>query len=326
MRPIDELRRTARILEILSLVAASPKQHLPQDLADRFGIDLAVLEGDVEAIRNRLKLPLQLDSAGFFLASLPSLPTLQYNFSEALALLTAVQAAQQVSGVSSPELNAAITNLEALFPEEVTELLRRANRPPDQTVQRQHRQQMMLLLNRALIQQRKVQITYETASRAGQISQRVVRPYSLMPYVRSWQLIAYCEKRQAPLMFKLDRIHEATLLDAIYQIPDDFDIDEYMGGAWGAMRGNAANTEPIVLQFSPDAARWVAEEAWHSSQEIEYLDDSSILFRLEIAITPEFINWILYYGSRVEVLEPEHLRQEILAEHGRATALYYGTN
>jgi len=312
------------MLEIISLVAASPKQHKPQALADRFGVRLAVLQEDVKTIRKRLKLPLRLDPAGFYLASMPSLPTLHYNFSEALALLTAVQAAQHISGVSSPELSAAITNLEALFPEELTKLLRRANRTPDQTVQRQHRQQMMLLLNRALIQQRKVQITYETASRAGQISQRVVRPYYLMPYVRSWQLIAYCEKRSAPLMFKLDRIHEATLLDEVYEIPDDFDIDDYMGGAWGAMRGDAANTEPIVLQFSPEAARWVAEEAWHSSQKIEYLDDGSILFRLDIAITPEFVNWILYYGSRVEVLEPDHLRQDVLEEHRRAMALYYG--
>ncbi|MBL7066001.1 MAG: WYL domain-containing protein, partial [Anaerolineae bacterium] len=39
-------------------------------------------------------------------------------------------------------------------------------------------------------------------------------------------------------------------------------------------------------------------------QQVEEQLDGSVLFRLHIAVPPEFVNWLLYYGSRVEVLSP----------------------
>ncbi len=48
----------------------------------------------------------------------------------------------------------------------------------------------------------------------------------------------------------------------------------------------------------------MAEEYWHPSQQVEEQLDGSVLFRLHIAVPPEFVNWLLYYGSRVEVLSP----------------------
>jgi len=45
-----------------------------------------------------------------------------------------------------------------------------------------------------------------------------------------------------------------------------------------------------------------------------------VTFRL--GITPEFVNWVLYYGSRVRVVQPEHLRrQRVVAEHRRAAEI-----
>jgi len=143
-----------------------------------------------------------------------------------------------------------------------------------------------------------------------------------MPYVRSWQLIAYCERREAVLMFKVDRIREATLLDERYRIPEDFDVGDYMGAAWGAMRGEAGEAVDVVLRFGPEAGHWVAEETWHPSQQAEEQPDGSVLFRLHVAVTPEFVNWVMYYGSRVEVLEPAELRARVAEEHGRAARRY----
>ena len=95
------------------------------------------------------------------------------------------------------ELAAAVARLEALFPAEFLPLLKRMTRPPVLTVQRERRQQMLSLLNRALLYHPKVRITYKTRSREGAVSQRVVHPYQIMPYVRSWQLIAFGQRRQA---------------------------------------------------------------------------------------------------------------------------------
>jgi predicted DNA-binding transcriptional regulator YafY len=88
------------------------------------------------------------------------------------------------------------------------------------------------------------------------------------------------------------------------------------------MRGEAYPPEQIVLHFTPEAGRWVAEEHWHSSQQVKIQEDGSVMFELHIGITPEFVNWLLYYGNRVEVKEPQHLRQTVAEEHWKAARIY----
>jgi predicted DNA-binding transcriptional regulator YafY len=321
-REDEELKRTARILEIVLIIASAPRRYLRKHLADRFELSERMITKDLDIIRHRLRLPLAHTSEGYYFERTPNLPFLQYSFAEALALLTAVQAAQQVSGTGSAELAAAMARLEALFPPEFAPLLGQIRKAPPLTAQREHRQQMLSLLNRALLFRHKVYITYETRSRSGEISERVVHPYHILPYVRSWQLIAYCERRRAVLMFKIDRIHEATLqTDTTYQIAPDFDPEEYIGNVWGIIRSKG-EPEEVVLHFDADVGRRVAEEYWHKSQQMEIQADDSVIFRLHMIITPEFVSWLLYYGSGLEVVAPAWLRARVAEEHRRAGERY----
>lgn len=306
----------------MQIVSTSPRRYLRRDLAARFEVSERMIQKDLEVIRHGLKLPLRRSPEGYYFEEMPRLPVLQFTFTEALALLLAVQAARQVSGIGLAELTAALARLEALFPQEFASLLRRAANPPALSVQREHRQQMLILLNKALVEGRKVRMIYETHSRGGEANERTVRPYHVMPHVRSWHLIAYCEWRSAVLMFKVDRIREATLLDERYHVPEDFDLAAYLGPAWGIMRGGTGEPVDVVLRFAPEAGRRVAEEHWHASQQVEEQPDGSILFRLRVPVTPDFVNWLLYYGSRVKVLEPAGLRVQVAEEHRCAAESY----
>jgi predicted DNA-binding transcriptional regulator YafY len=216
-----------------------------------------------------------------------------------------------------------MVRLEALFPQEFAPLLRQVRKPPPMTAQREHRQQMLSLLNRALLYHNKVRITYETRSREGAISERVVHPYQIMPYVRSWQLIAWCERRQDVIMFKIDRIHEATILPGTtYQVASDFDPEDYIGNRWGIMRV-AGEPEPVELHFDAEVGRRVAEEEWHKSQQTDILPDGRVIFRLHMIITPEFVSWLLYYGSGLEVAAPGWLRARVAEEHRKVAERYH---
>jgi len=314
----EEIKRTARILDIVLLIATFPRTYQRKHLVERFEVSSRMIDKDLQIIRHGLRLPLMRDQSGYYFERTPDLPMLKLGFTEALALLIAVQSAKGVSGLGGTELASAIARLESLFPDEYTTMLRQLAKPAPLESRYQHRQKMLTLLTRAQIEKRKLRILYETASRHGEISERVVRPYALVPYVRSWQLIAYCEKRQNVLMFKVDRILDAVMLDVFYEIPADFDLDRYMGGAWGMMRAGEEAIEEVVLLFDPDAGRWVAEEQWHKSQQVEHLENGSVLFKVRIPITPEFINWVMYYGAKVKVLRPPHLRKRIVEEHQRA--------
>ena len=320
----QEFRRIARILEIIQMIARAPKRWTRKKLAEKFGISERQIQKDLRIVREALHLPLKSDGDGYYFERLPQLPTLSYTFEEALALLLAARVAQTLPGVNSAELAAAIARLESLFPEEFLPLLRQSTDRLPRKAEAAHRQKMLTLLHRALVERRQVRIVYVIGAKGGVKSERVVEPYHIMPYVRSWQLIAYCHQRQAVLMFKVDRILQAELLDEFYTIPSDFDIDEYLGDNWGIMRGAAREPEEVELIFEPKAGRWVAEEHWHKSQKVEELPDGSVRVRFCIGITPEFVNWLLYYGSRVRVVKPEWLREQVVEEHRKAVALYEG--
>jgi predicted DNA-binding transcriptional regulator YafY len=131
-------------------------------------------------------------------------------------------------------------------------------------------------------------------------------------------MIAYCELRQGVRMFKVDRIVEGRLLDESYHIPNDFDLDAYMGQGWGLIRGVAGEPGLVVLRFNQRLGLSVSEEQWHNSQEVDELPDGRWEMRLAIGITPEFVHWLLYYGDQVEIVQPHHLRVRVAEGHWRA--------
>lgn len=318
IRKDEENIRTTRILDIIQRIAHQPRRWLRRDLADQYEISERQIDKDLQIIRHGLRLSLGHDSEGYYFEAMPQLPAVNYTFSEALALLLAARAAQAVPGVGSTDLAAAMARLESIFPKEFGPLLRQTVRQVQHFGTESPRQEKLRLLYEAMAFRRKVEMKYAVGSRGGEITHRVVRPYYLLPYVRSWQMIAYCELRQAEKMFKIDRILEGRLINERYEIPDDFDLDKYMGHGWGLMRGSAGEPEPVVLHFKAETGLGVVEEQWHSSQETEKLSNGYWEMRLTVGITPEFVRWLLYYGDQVDIVEPHHLRVRVAEEHRRA--------
>lgn len=312
-----QIRRTARVLEIIQQIALSPGQWSRRELSQFHEISERTIQKDLEIIRVRLGLPLIHDGTAYSFERLPHLPTAAYSFSEAVALLMAARAAQTLPGINSSELAAAIARLESVFPDGLRPLLREATDQLPRHAVKAHRQTMLTLLHRALMEQKQTKIHYATGSRAGKVSKRIVEPYHLLPYGRSWHLIAYDYKRQDVLQFKVDRIQEAKLLEMTYTIPTGFDLDEYLGEGWGLMRGAAGESEDVVLFFEPEAGRWVAEEKWHKSQESKELPDGRMQITFHVGITPEMVSWLLYYGENVWVERPLWLREEVRQAHQR---------
>lgn len=317
----DQTRRTARVLEIIQQIAIAPGKWSRQSLAQHHEISERMIQKDLELIRYKLGFILDHDGTGYSFDRLPHLPTTTYSFSEALALLVAARTAQAISGVNSIELAAAIARLETIFPDELRPMLREATEQLPRRAHKAHRQTMLALLHRALAERHQVGIRYATPSRHGLAADRVIEPYHLMPYGRSWHLIAYDHMRENILQFKVDRIQEATILEKSYDIPHDFDPDVYVGDAWGIMRGSAAPVEKVILLFGNEAGCWVSEETWHKSQQNELLDDGRMRVTFQVGVTPEMVSWLMYYGDRVFIEQPAWLRKEVRENHQRASEI-----
>jgi predicted DNA-binding transcriptional regulator YafY len=165
-------------------------------------------------------------------------------------------------------------------------------------------------VNEAAIKKRSIEIVYFTMSRNKE-TRRKVDPYRIWFFNSTFYLIGHCHLRGEVRIFALDRIKMLHQTKEAFTLPEDFDLDDFMRPSFGVFQG-----EPVTVKvwFAPDIAGYIAEKVWHESQTIHELDDGSIIFEAEVAGTDEIKFWIMNWGSKALVLEPQTLRDEIRSE------------
>ena len=171
----------------------------------------------------------------------------------------------------------------------------------------------------ALMQRRRLAIVYHGRERDA-ATERTVSPQRLVHYRDNWYLDAWCHTRRGLRSFSLDRIRKAAGTGAAAVDIDDKRLDRHFSGAYGIFSGVPGNT--ALLSFSPERARWVAEERWHRDQQGRFLKDGSFELRIPYDDPRELVMDVLKYGPDVEVLRPASLRREIRTRLAAALARY----
>ena len=98
-------------------------------------------------------------------------------------------------------------------------------------------------------------------------------------------------------------------LDARADDIPDADLDRHFATAYGIFAGQPTAT--AVLRFTPERARWVADETWHPEQQTRWLPDGRFELRVPYSDPRELVMDILKYGPDVEVVAPEALRTAV---------------
>jgi predicted DNA-binding transcriptional regulator YafY len=136
-------------------------------------------------------------------------------------------------------------------------------------------------------------------------------------------MIGYCHLRKEVRVFALDRIKMLHQTKEAFEVAEDFDFEEFMRPSFGVYVGESVK---VRIWFSPDAAGYIKEKIWHDTQWIVSQKDGSIVFEAEVAGTEEIKFWVMSWGSKAEVLEPQSLREEIRAEAEAAVEKYGRTS
>jgi predicted DNA-binding transcriptional regulator YafY len=171
----------------------------------------------------------------------------------------------------------------------------------------------------ATLQRRKLWIEYHARS-TDERTERVISPQRVTHYRESWYLDGWDEERDALRSFSVDRIGRATVMEAVaFDVPEA-ELEEHYASAYGIFGGKADKL--AVLRFTPEGARWVADEKWHQQQHAEWLPDGRYELRIPYREPRELVMDIMRQGKNVEVVAPEELRRQVQEELERAAALY----
>ena len=145
-------------------------------------------------------------------------------------------------------------------------------------------------------------------------------PQRLVHYRYNWYLDAWGHTRKDLRTFAVDAIRQARVTEAPAREVPDAALDRVLGAGYGIFAG--AETETAVLRFTPDSARWVADEVWHSKQVGRIEADGSYVLELPYSREHELVMDLLRHGAGVEVLAPPALRERVASELAAAARQY----
>jgi predicted DNA-binding transcriptional regulator YafY len=191
---------------------------------------------------------------------------------------------------------------------------------PAKSYEKQHG--ILATLHRAILEHRQVRIDYQPPGKEAQ--QRTIEPYAVVFYQSSLYIIAAANEVPAGQdrirHLKLDRFVKATALDAYFERPANFDLQEHLGQGMGIFSGGKA--QDYRIRISARGARWVVEDPWHPDQRIDRQSDGSILLAVKAHHDLEIIPRVLALGSEAEVLGPASCRKAIAAIARSLAATY----
>lgn len=304
--------RTARLLKVEHLLYQNPSGLKVAEIARLCGVNKRTTYRDLRALEFELGVPLWEEGASRGIREGYFLPPIRFSLPEALNIFLSARLMLNYAYRYDPNTEATFLKLNSVITPTLREQIQKTidwmhKLPKDEMYLR-----TLATLAEAWVSRHKVKILYR-ALEAEKPTERIVEPYFIEPAAagHSSYVIAYCHRTKSQRTFKIERIERIHLTDETYVIPPDFDANVYLGSSWGIVVEGEVKTIRLKIN-APEIARMMKETIWHPSQVLEKQSDGSVIMTLRVTYTVELYSWILGWGDKVEVLEPEELRQDII--------------
>ena len=147
-----------------------------------------------------------------------------------------------------------------------------------------------------------------------------IHPYYIKQYNTRWFLLAFNEEYQSITNIPLDRIEDCTPIGLKYK-PTDIDFNEYFDDVIGVTIPRDASVEKIKLKFSPHRFSYITSKPLHGSQKI--IDEENGIVMLSLIPNNEFYALLLSFGSDVEIIEPQSIREEYISQVKKTYEIYF---
>lgn len=154
---------------------------------------------------------------------------------------------------------------------------------------------------------RALRFRHEGGSTPGRV--REVTPFGIL-FGRSNYLVAP-EEADPPRNWRLDRIFDITVLEGTVARPDGFSLQAYADESFGIYQDDTHN---VALKINATGAEAAMRWRFHANQQMEPLDNGGGLVRFRASGMRELAWHLFTWGDRVRVLEPQALKDLLIAE------------
>ncbi len=156
------------------------------------------------------------------------------------------------------------------------------------------------------------------ADAQGALTTRRVEPMTIVQKGVSWYLFAYCLKRKDFRLFKLSRIRDIHVEEILYERrPTSY---RTLQSSWEMTRDAMPERVRVVLKFDSRMAH-VVTDYFENAYRIEN-NDGHLIVEDRLPLGQWLLGMILSFGSAVEVIRPDTLRDQVQNEILRMKARY----
>jgi predicted DNA-binding transcriptional regulator YafY len=133
--------------------------------------------------------------------------------------------------------------------------------------------------------------------------------------------VAYHVGKSDIRTFVLDRMRDTECATTErFDLPPDFQIESYFQGEFGIWKD--AKPHKVVIDFDAKAAEYVRMRKVHASQKLASIANNGVRLTMTVGNLNQVVSWVLEWGARAKVIEPEELADRVREELEGALALY----
>ncbi|HMJ14059.1 MAG TPA: WYL domain-containing protein, partial [Polyangiaceae bacterium] len=166
-------------------------------------------------------------------------------------------------------------------------------------------------------------LRYRSAGKADE-ERITIHPYALVMHRDSVYCVGYHVQKKEIRTFVLDRMRDTQCgFTERFELPKDFAIDDYFQGEFGVWK--TAKRHKVIVDFDAQAAEYIRMRRVHPTQKLTSVAGGGVRLSMTVGDLNQLASWILEWGPRARVIEPEELVQRVTAELEAALENYTGS-
>ena len=186
-------------------------------------------------------------------------------------------------------------------------------------------------ISRAVTEKKKIRFEYvNRVLSPDRTIEKQKREMLISPYALTWQddhyyVIGNYEKYDNLIHLRLDRMYKVEITDMpqrhfseVSEYTDYFDTPDYTAKLFGMHGGEIYDIE---LKCSKKITEQVADR-FGEDIFIKKVTDEDFCFTVRAALSDALVSWVISYGDRVKVLEPQILRDMVVNRTENVLGLY----
>ncbi|MBO4804532.1 MAG: WYL domain-containing protein, partial [Paludibacteraceae bacterium] len=138
-----------------------------------------------------------------------------------------------------------------------------------------------------------------------------VHPYCVKLFRQRWYMVAQGTYHDEPRIYALDRIQELNVKDETFELPKNWDANEYFDGSYGIITNPHEEKQEVKIKVSASQANYIRSLKIHESQEEVERNEEYSIFTFFLRPELDFQQELLKNGEDVEVIEPQWFRNDI---------------